>query len=71
MGEAQDAETEALQLGVAGAVALEGRAVAVVAKTVGLDDQGPIAPEEIDFVLVDAGVHLWLGKAVAAAEREE
>jgi hypothetical protein len=71
MGEAQDPKTQALKVGVSGAVALEGRAVAVVAKPVGLHDQAAVTPEEVDFVWPDASVHLWPGKAVAAAEAQE
>lgn len=71
MGEAQDPKTQALKVGVPGAVSLERGAVAVVAKTVGFHDQSAIAPEEIDLVWAQARVQLWLGKAVAAAEPAE
>jgi hypothetical protein len=53
VAEAQDAETVALKHGIPGAVALEGRAVAVVAEAIRLHDQTPAAPEEVDFVRSD------------------
>jgi hypothetical protein len=71
MGEAQDAETQALKVCVPTAVSLEGGAVAVVAEAVSLDDQGSVAPEEVDLVWPDAGVDLRRWKAVATAEGEE
>jgi hypothetical protein len=58
-------------MGVPGAVALEGGAVAVMAKAVGFDDQASIAPEEVHLVGTHARIQLWLGKVVAATEREE
>jgi hypothetical protein len=69
VGEAQDAETQALKMGVTGAV--ERGAVAVVAEAFGVDDQSAIAPEEVHLVALHTRVHLRLGKAVAAAEGEE
>jgi len=58
-------------MGIPGAVPLEGRTIAVVTKAVGLGDHAPVAPEEVDLVWPEPGVHLGLGKAVAAAEGEE
>jgi hypothetical protein len=69
--EAEDAKTQALKVDIPGAIALESITVAVVAEAVGLDDETAIAPEEVDLVWADAGVHLWLGKAVAAEEAQE
>jgi hypothetical protein len=71
VGQTEDAETEALKASVPDAVVLEGGAVCVVAKPVGLHDQGPFAPDEVDLVRADATVHLRLGKAVATADDEE
>jgi GAF domain-containing protein len=71
VGEPQDAKTQTLKVGVPGAVALEGGAVAVVAEAVGLDDQASFAPEEVHLVGADARVHLWLGKAVTVTEGDE
>ena len=71
VGEAQDAVAQALKARVTFAIGLEGGAVAVVPEAVGLRDQLVVAPKEIDLVCADAGIHLWLGKAVATAEVEE
>jgi hypothetical protein len=71
MGEAQSAKTQALKVGVPSAVPLEGGPIAVVLEAVGLHDQAPVAPEEVDLVWPDSSVHLGLGKAVAAAEGEK
>src|SRR4051812_43085201 len=71
MGQAEDAKTQALKVGVPSAVALEGGSVAVVAEPVGLDDQAAVAPDEVDLVWPGAGIHLGHWKAVAPAERQE
>jgi hypothetical protein len=52
-------------------ISLEGAAGAVGRASVGFDDQPGVAPEEVHDVLEQRNVHLRLGKAVAAAEREE
>jgi hypothetical protein len=71
VGEAENPKPEALKVGVAGAVGLERGPIAVVAEAVGLDDQPAVPPEEVHFVPAYAGVHLRLGKAVAATEAQE
>jgi hypothetical protein len=71
MGEAQDAEAQALELRIAAAVRFKGRAVRVMPEPVGLDDQVAVAPDEVDLVRAQPGIHLWPGKAVAAAEVEK
>ena len=71
MGEAQDTETQALKEGVPSAVALEGVAVPVMTKPIGLDDQAAVTPEEVDLVGAHASVDLRLRKAVAPAEGEK
>jgi hypothetical protein len=68
MGEAKDAKTQALKMGVPSAVALKSRAVTVMPEAVGLDDQAAIAPEEVDLEPIDPGVHLRRWKAVPATE---
>ena len=71
VGGAEHPEAKALKSGVFGAIGLERGAVSVVAETVDLDDQAPVAPEEVDFMWADTGIHVRLGKAVAATEAEE
>jgi hypothetical protein len=71
VGEAQDPEAEALQLRVASTVGFEGSTVAVVSESIGLDDNSAIPPEEVHLVGPEASIHLWLGKAVTAADGEE
>jgi hypothetical protein len=71
MGKAHHAETQALKVGVPGAVPLEGRPVAVVSVPVDFDDQTPAAPHEIHFIRPQARIDFRLGKAVAATEAEE
>jgi hypothetical protein len=71
VGESEDPKTQALKVGVPGTVALERGAVGVMAESVRLDDQAPIAPEEVDLVRTDARIDPWRGKVVATAEAEE
>jgi hypothetical protein len=59
------------QVGVPRAVALEGGARAVMAVTVGLDDEPLGRPAEVDLEAVDPDVDLRLGEAVVAAEGQE
>src|SRR5262245_15157244 len=71
MSESEDSKAQALKGGIPRAVALEGRAIAVKAIAVDLDDQARDAPEEVDFVLGDADVDLRLREAVVAAQAQE
>ena len=71
VGEAENPKTQPLKMGVSSAVALEGGAVSVVSPRVGLDHQRAIAPEEVDLVGAEPGIHLRLGKAVAAPDAQE
>jgi hypothetical protein len=71
VGEPDYSEAKALQLCVAATVRFEGGAVRVMPVAIGLDDQRSVAPEEIDLEWPEPGIHLWLRKAVAAAEVEE
>ena len=52
-GESEDFEAKGLEMGVAGAVLLERRAVAVLLPAVGLDDEVVGGPEEVDSVRAD------------------
>ena len=69
--EPDDVVAPQLQLHVPGAVALERRAAAMEAVPIGLDDQRPISPEEVDDERTDPGVHLGRRKAMTAAEPQE
>ena len=71
MGEAKDPKTPAVKGGIPGPVALKRVTVPVVAEAVDLDDQAPVAPEEIDLVGSDTRIHVGQGKAVAPAEVEK
>jgi hypothetical protein len=53
------------------AVRLEGRAAAMGAIAIELDDQSLLRPEEVDDERADPHIHLGLWKAVAATERQE
>jgi hypothetical protein len=44
--------------------------VAVILEAVGLDDQPPVVPEEVDLVSPNPRIHLGLGKAVTTTEAE-
>jgi len=70
-GEAQHLIPEELQSYIAPAVLLERRAAAVRLPTIDRGDETTRRPEKVDLESIDADVHLWLGKAVAPAEREE
>jgi hypothetical protein len=65
VGEPQHAETPALKMGIPDAVSLEGGAISMVPEAVGLDDQGTVAPEEVDLVGPNARVYFRTWKAVA------
>jgi hypothetical protein len=71
MGKAHHAETQALKVGVPGAVPLECGSVSVVSVPVDFDDQTPVAPQEVHLVPRQARIHFWLRKAVAATEAKE
>ena len=67
--EPDDSEPKTLQLRVAATVRLEGGTARVMPVANGLDDQCSVAPEEIDLVWPEPGIHFGLRKAVAAALR--
>src|SRR3954447_4774751 len=68
--EAQDAMARQREPGVALAVALEGRASAVVRPPVRLDDEPLPGEQEVDLEARDAVVHSRARQAAVAAERE-
>jgi hypothetical protein len=69
VGQAENTEPRAEEVGVPFAVPLEG--VAVVGVAVELDDEPLVAPHGVDLVAGDALVDLGAGEAVAVDEAEE
>ena len=70
-GESEDLETAPPQLGVAGAIVLEGRSPAVSCVAVELYRQPLAPPQTVNEEGAEAGVDLGCGEAVAPAQLEE
>jgi hypothetical protein len=71
VGEADDAVARRLESGVAGAVALEGRVMAVEREAVEFDDESGGRPVGVGLVTKDEDVSGGWGKAVIVAEGQK
>ena len=69
--EAQDLVTRGRQLRSTAAVVLEGRATAVSLPAIGLDDQAPMTPQEVDLVAENPDVYLGPWQTAAGTEAQE
>src|ERR687895_2846800 len=71
VGEADDSVTRSGEVGIAGAVPLEGGAGPMAGVSVDFDDQALLRPEEVDLEAADAGVHPRPFDRTGGAEVEE
>ena len=71
MSETEHAKAQRLELGIPGPITLEGETVAVVAKSIRLDDQRVLAPEEVHFPPPNGNVDLRTRQMTPPAQLQE